>query len=529
MAPGLRVVAQGPGGPGGPPLPTVAHEVERPVSREQTFQLPIPASHIAVHWPGQPNARLQVAFSSDGSTFGAPVDVVLDEVGEQRQNGETYGSVMVAHRATSVRVVSDRPIPRVSVLAMDSAAPAEAGWGFGSVATAAIAQPAVITRAGWRANESYRFNSKGEEIWEREFFPVQKLVVHHTAGINNDPDPAATVRSIYYYHAITQEWGDIGYNFLIDEAGRVYEGRYSREYAAGETPTGEDVNNHGVVGGHALGYNAGTFGVSLLGTFTSRQPTAAARHALERLLAWKATRHRIDPRAASVYTNPIDGTRRTFPNLTGHRDLNSTACPGDLFYGQFASLRTNVYNRMGPPSISARVPLNGGLLPPNGPVEAVFSEPVVGVWSGNFYLRDIATNAVVSSAVTYSSSDRRATARPSAALTRGRQYRLEASGSIRDVDGVPLVWSTGTFTTVSAGTAYSPQRSAAFTAATHTGYQFNSNGTVISTRRITTTRTSYGHTVWRGTIPNQTGNWFYILNGTLRGYWVRESSAVYLP
>jgi N-acetylmuramoyl-L-alanine amidase len=53
---------------------------------------------------------------------------------------------------------------------------------------------------------------------------VQKLIVHHTATQNNDPDPPATIRSIYYYHAVTQGWGDIGYNFLIDEAGNLYEG-----------------------------------------------------------------------------------------------------------------------------------------------------------------------------------------------------------------------------------------------------------------------------------------------------------------
>ena len=526
IGPAIRVRAQP---PPGTPIPTVAHEVAHPVSREQAFELPIAASHVAVHWPGRPDARVTAAFSADGETFSAPVVVAHDEVGEQRQNGETYGSVMVASGATVVRVTTDRPMPRVSVLAMDSTASAETGWSLGGVAAAAVPQPDVITRAGWGANEAYRFDSRGGERWVPEFYPVQKLIVHHTAGANDDPNPAATVRSIYYYHAITQGWGDIGYNFLIDEAGRVYEGRYSRQYAAGETPTGEDLENRGVVGGHALGYNAGTFGVGLLGTFTDRQPRAAARDALVRLLAWKAVRHRIDPRLTSVYTNPVDGSQRTFPNLAGHRDVNSTACPGDLFYPTLGSLRESVYLRTGPPRITTRVPLQGGLLPPNAPVEGVFSEPVSGVSNRTFYLRDMATSptTIVSSTVTY--ANRRATARPSAPLVPGRQYRAEASGSIRDADGVSLVWSPWTFTTVTGGTAYTPPRRLTFVAATHTGYQFAPNGAVIASRRVTTSQTSYASTGWRTTMPNKTGQWFYVLDGSLRGYWVRESTAVYLP
>ena len=526
-APTLPVGAQG---GDGRPLPTVAQEVAHPVAREQTFELPFAASHIAVHWPGQPNAQLQVAFSRDGGAFTQRVLVVHDDVGEQLRNGETYGSVMLASGATSVRVTSDRPIPRVSVLAMDSSAAAETGWTLGGgVAAAAVPQPSVITRAGWRADESYRFDDSGREIWERQFFPVQKLIVHHTAGVNNDPDPAATVRSIYYYHAITQGWGDIGYNFLIDEAGRVYEGRYSRAYAPGETPTGEDVNNRGVTGGHALGYNAGTFGVALLGTLSGRDATAAARDALERLLAWKAERHRIDPRLSSVYTNPIDGTQRTFRNLAGHRDVNSTACPGDTFYATLPSLRTAVASRMDltPPAIVGRVPLATGLLPPNGTIEAVFSEPVTGVSSGSFNVRDSTTNAVVQATVTYHAATRRATIRPTAPLVAGRVYKVAASGSIRDAVGNSLPWTTWTFNVVTGGTGYTPARALIFEAATHTGIQLRADGTVISTKSAKTA-TSSAATAWRATLPGRSGWWFYVTDGIWRGYWVRESTYVHL-
>ena len=348
-APALRVEAAGPR-----PIPTTAAEVAHAVQRVHTFSLPLSASHVALHWPGQRDAGVSVAFSTDGVTFGRASAVQHDEVGEHRGNGETYGAVMVAAGATAVRVTTDRPLPRVSVLALDSTADAATGWGFGATASAAVAQPSVINRTGWGANEAYRYDANGDVLWVPDFHPVQKLIVHHTATSNGDPDPDATVRSIYYYHAVTQGWGDIGYNFLIDEAGKMYEGRYSREYAAGESPTGEDLNNRGVTGGHALNFNAGTVGVALLGTLTSRDATAAARDALERILAWKAERHGLDPEATSLYTNPVNGTQKTIPNISGHRDVSSTECPGDVFYASLPSLRSAVASRIS--GVEATVP-----------------------------------------------------------------------------------------------------------------------------------------------------------------------------
>src|SRR5690606_37712611 len=84
-----------------------------------------------------------------------------------------------------------------------------------------------VSRSGWGADESLRFDDGGDEIWPPEYFPTQALTVHHTAGTNGDPDPAATVRAIYYFQCVTEGWGDIGYHLLIDEAGLVYEGRAS--------------------------------------------------------------------------------------------------------------------------------------------------------------------------------------------------------------------------------------------------------------------------------------------------------------
>lgn len=325
------------------PVETEAQELTEEVRGTRDFALPLDATHVALHWPGQHDARVEVAFSQDGSTFGKPIPVAHDEVGEQREDGRTYGALMAADGSTTIRVSTDRPIPELSVLVIDAAgATSNGALGFGARTAAITTQPAVIPRAGWGADESLRLEPDGDEIWPREFYPVQKLVVHHTAGTNNDADPAATIRAIYYYHAVTQGWGDIGYNFLIDAAGRVYEGRASRTYAPGVAPSGDDTAGRGVVAGHARGFNAGSVGIGLLGTFDTVQPTASAREALMRTLSWAAAHHRVNPRGATQYVNPINAETKTTANIGGHRDYNSTACPGGALYGLLPSIRQQV-------------------------------------------------------------------------------------------------------------------------------------------------------------------------------------------
>ena len=196
---------------------TVARELRLTlVAPTVMVTLPINAQHVALHWAGDPHAEVAVAFSRDGKTFAASSDVGRDEVGEQRADGRTYGSLLVAGGARFVRVSSDRPLDNLAVLSLADGERVERKAAIGRVAGAAVAQPATIPRSGWGADETLRFDAQGKESWTPTFWPVQKLIVHHTAGSNSDPDPPDTIRAIYYYHAVTQRWCDIGYNFLID-------------------------------------------------------------------------------------------------------------------------------------------------------------------------------------------------------------------------------------------------------------------------------------------------------------------------
>ena len=200
----------------------------------------------------------------------------------------------------------------------------------------AVAQPPVITRAEWGADESIRKNNQ-------KYAPITKLFVHHTVTSPDgpDPDPAATVRAIYAYHVQGNGWDDIGYNFLIDAQGRVYEGRWARDYAPGEKPTGEDLDDNGVIGAQVLNHNAGSAGVAMLGDFTNGEPTQAARDTLVKLMAWKADRHDIDVMGNDPFTTS-EGVVESFPNLAGHRDAGQTECPGNRLYPLLPGIREKV-------------------------------------------------------------------------------------------------------------------------------------------------------------------------------------------
>jgi flagellar hook assembly protein FlgD len=186
--------------------------------------------------------------------------------------------------------------------------------------------PRIIVRASWGADESIRRAPP-------RYAPVlQYALVHHTAGTNDytPAESAAIVRGIEVYHVKANGWNDIGYNFLVDKYGQIFEGRYG----------GVDKN---VIGAHAEGFNTGSTGVALLGTYTNAPPPAAAMTALASLLAWRLDIAHVDP--LSTLTVSSGGNPR-FPfgtpvflrAISGHRDTGFTDCPGNALYARLSAL-----------------------------------------------------------------------------------------------------------------------------------------------------------------------------------------------
>jgi hypothetical protein len=171
-------------------------------------------------------------------------------------------------------------------------------------------------------------------------------------------------------------------------------------------------------------------------------------------------------------------------------------------------------------------------------VRVTFSEAVLGVSAGNTVLRDHATSVVIPSTVTYDPATFTATLVPNAPLQGNRLYRMAASGSIVDTAGNPLAFVQWYFTTGAGappppppppvGGVYDPPVSLTFAGGSHTGYRFDAAGMVTGTKSYTLGAASSAATSQRTALPGQTGTWFYVTNGVWAGYWLRESTRVYL-
>jgi hypothetical protein len=292
-----------------------------------------PFRHLGITWKG--DATLQVRWSTPNGFSSWQDLTVAHDFGKPGENASLVvtGATTYAQVRTISGSANDIAFTPISTHEPEVFA-AAAAQAETSLHASAVGTPAVITRAQWGADEGMRRDAP-------EFNRITKLIVHHSDTANEDPDPAATVRAIQAFHIKGNGWDDIGYNFLIDQQGRIYEGRWARDYADGEVHNGEDLNGFGVVGAHALNANGGAVGVCLLGTFTNQAPTAAAIDALAKLFAWKAEGHDVEPLGASTFMY-ADGRVGSFPNISGHRDTSQTSCPGNGMYALLPSLRDRV-------------------------------------------------------------------------------------------------------------------------------------------------------------------------------------------
>ena len=288
--------------------------------------------------PSQPQGE-EVLDADDLKTTEAPPTPVIEDAAVQPQAGrsgalessaEPIGQSTSAVTAQSITPASfsmaettARPASTVPV-AVPAALP---------VATSANGLPVpVTTRAEWGANASYM-------SWDPDYASAGHVVVHHTAGTNNYSagQSASIVRGIYYYHAVTLDWGDIGYNFLIDKYGTVFEGR-SGSVAA---PAGRMS-----VGAHARGVNTGTMGLSMMGDYSSVSPSDAQLSSVGKMAGWFLRRAGITDAngwaGLNVWTTERyqAGSTISMPRILGHRDVGYTSCPGNVGYSKLGTIRT---------------------------------------------------------------------------------------------------------------------------------------------------------------------------------------------
>lgn len=138
--------------------------------------------------------------------------------------------------------------------------------------------------------------------------PVQRITIHHdgmdTFSSRGEGDAAIRLERIRTAHR-SKNWGDIGYHYLVDPAGRVWEGRplYWQ-------------------GAHVGGQNEGNLGICVMGNYEDQYPNDVQLEAVERFVATQMRQYGVAVR--SIYT---------------HRELAATACPGRNLQPQLVSLR----------------------------------------------------------------------------------------------------------------------------------------------------------------------------------------------
>lgn len=198
--------------------------------------------------------------------------------------------------------------------------------------------PEIISRSQWGADES-------KMTWKVEYADIKKFVIHHTASskLVEDTDGSgeykSMVNNIYNYHAGGKTWtdgegetitgfGDIGYNYLVDPNGNIYEGR--------------DGGNE-AIGGHTTGFNTGSVGISVIGNYqenssgTNNTTNSKIIKALEKLVGWLAANNSVSVEKTSNFNG------KTVDGVVGHKDLAATLCPGNILYEKLNSIQENAY------------------------------------------------------------------------------------------------------------------------------------------------------------------------------------------
>ncbi len=286
-----------------------------------------PFDLVGVHWRGSGKVELRTRRPAGSwSPWRAAAPEAEDRPDrssrERSRSGWKIGSPWWAPGSTRLEVRTTGRVTRVKAWFVRSAAvrvPLRTISRAGS--------PGIIPRSGWNANEKIVRAAP-------RYAPVLRFaIVHHTAGASayGPEESAAIVRGIELYHVKGNGWDDIGYNFLVDRYGQVFEGR-----------RGGITRN--VIGAHAEGFNTGSSGIALLGTYSAKRPTREAEDALGQLLAWRLDVGHVDPASSAMITS--GGNAKLRPGagaylkaISGHRDAGFTACPGNALYARLGQLR----------------------------------------------------------------------------------------------------------------------------------------------------------------------------------------------
>jgi uncharacterized protein YgiM (DUF1202 family) len=290
------------------------------------FTADFPFHAIAPHWSGETDfpAAVEMQLSADGEIFSDPLIVgpASVDAGPKDRDGRVFGHLISTDTATSVRYRgldadgNDAGIPGLSFTYIDATGGPTLGDISPSTLNPSLDRPPIVSRDEWGANLAYGGSDRGASEWTPQYQTVEHVIIHHSET-PSFRDPLAEIRSIHFYHAVTRGWGDIGYNYLVDFLGNVYEGR---------------IGGENVVGGHAYQYAHGSAGICSMGSFSLENSTPEAIAGLTWITAWAG--RLLDPLGQSDFHEVPN-----LPTICAHRDVNESTCPGDGLYADLPSIR----------------------------------------------------------------------------------------------------------------------------------------------------------------------------------------------
>lgn len=369
-----------------------------PARHGLTVELTRVADLVGVEWEAPARAHIELRFADGSGRWSAWVDAGVHGHGPDGRSagglaapGALLGDPVWTGGTRSVQLRASRALTGVRLRLIDVSGGRDArglalsanGSASGALARLAAAaslplaapvldsgpgQPPIIARRAWALRSSPPRVAPG-------YGSVRMAFVHHSDNPNgySPGEVAPMLRAIYVFHRYVNGWNDIGYNFAIDAYGRIFEAR-----AGGiDEP---------VIGAHAGGYNYASTGVVVLGTYSEVPISTAAYEALERLLAWKLALHgvtaqgrvgvRVDP-AGAFYSRFRANALVSLAHIAGHRDADTTDCPGDALYAELPRTRVRV-RALAPQPVRATLSLTGQPPSPAGPGTGFpAGEPVV--------------------------------------------------------------------------------------------------------------------------------------------------------
>lgn len=290
--------------------PDLADELATSPAREA----PEPFVRLGIVWESRSGAPLEVSTSVDGETWSewSAVDVLnveTEEVTSAVASHDVAGGAAATHYRVRSSSGAEPTFLHVEFLDQTLAESTEDGEPVDDDAievqalALSVGGVTVNSRASWGARAPRCVSSHSPN----------RITIHHTATPTSDSlSVKARLRQIQAFHQDVNGWCDIGYQYLVSRDGRLWKGRGARQ-----------------VGAHVTNNNTGNVGISVIGTYTSTNPT---EHQLNRIAALVRGLH-------NEFNIPINTAR-----VKGHRDFGGTTCPGNRLYGKLGAIRSRARN-----------------------------------------------------------------------------------------------------------------------------------------------------------------------------------------